>query len=351
MTPRIIPIFLPNLGCPQHCLFCNQKALAREVPSFQAVRQFIELSLRHFPSDQGQRQKQVAFYGGSFTAMGIEDQVSYLKGVQPFRSSGRIDSIRISTRPDALNEETLMMLKEYGVKTIEIGVQSMVDEVLLLSKRGHCSEDSASAILRLKHCGFEVGVHLMIGLPGDTLDYFLYSLDRIIELKPDFVRIHPTLVLQGASLEGRWREGRYFPLSLDEAIRWLKRGILKLERAHLPVARLGLQPTQELEKHLLAGPFHPALHQLVDSALFYDMAEHLLQNHLNGSRVILICHPKDLSNLKGQRNENILRLKKHFHLNTVQIFSSEKVGRGNLLLQTPKKQPMGSGITNCVFEG
>jgi histone acetyltransferase (RNA polymerase elongator complex component) len=334
MTPLILPIFLPHLGCRQHCLFCNQKATATEVPSPQSVREFIEASLRHFSSRPGERERQVAFYGGSFTAMSLEDQVSYLKEVQPFLSSGRIDSIRLSTRPDALNEETLATLKKYGVKTVEIGVQSMLDEVLILSKRGHGANDSASAILRLKHWGFEVGVHLMIGLPGDTCDYFLRSLDRIVDLRPDFVRIHPTLVLRGAPLEELWRNGEYSPLSLDEAIQSLKKGMLKLEKASLPLARIGLQPTKELEEHLVAGPFHPALHQLVDSAIFHDMAEDLLRNHPNGSKPVFVCHPKDLSNLKGQRNENLQRLKNRFKLSDIFIFSHKDVERGDLGLQT-----------------
>ncbi len=334
MTPLIIPIFLPHLGCRERCLFCNQKATAKEVPSPQSVREFIEGSLHHFSSHQGEREKQAAFYGGSFTAMGQEDQLSYLKEIQPFLSSNRINSIRISTRPDVLNERTLTILKEYGVKTVEIGAQSMVDEVLILSKRGHRAEDSATAILRLRHWGFEVGVHLMIGLPGDTCDYFLRSLDQIIGLKPDFVRIHPTLVFKGASLEKLWKSGEYSPLTMDEAVEWLKKSILRLERVSIPVARMGLQTTKELEKHLLAGPFHPALHQLVDSAIFYDMAQYLLRNHPNGSKPFFVCHPKDISTLKGQRNGNILKLKNHFNLRDIFVFGSQDVTRGGLVLQT-----------------
>jgi len=261
-------------------------------------------------------------------------QVSYLNEVQPFIAAGKINSIRLSTRPDALSEEILVMLKEYGVKTVEVGVQSMMDEVLLLSKRGHTAEDSASAILRLKHLGFEVGVHLMLGLPGDTCDKFLQSLDQIIGLKPDLVRIHPTLVLKGASLEVLWKSGEYSPLTMDEVMEWLKKAILRLEGASIPVARIGLQPTKELEENLLAGPFHPALHQLVDSAIFYDMAETLLQNHLDGSKPVFFCNPKDLSNLKGQRNGNIPRLKKHFNRSDIFVFGREDVTRGRLVLQS-----------------
>lgn len=334
MRPLIIPIFLPNIGCREHCLFCNQKAVAKEISAPLSVQKFIENSLCSLPPSKKTRETQIAFYGGSFTAMGLEHQISYLKEVQPFLSTGKIDSIRISTRPDALDEEVLSVLKGYGVKTVEIGAQSMVNKVLLLSNRGHSAEDTMTAISRLRQWGFEIGVHLMIGLPGDTYDYFLRSLDQVIELKPDFVRIHPTLVLKEAPLENLWASGRYSPLSLEEAINWLKNGILKLEKASLSVARIGLQPTKELEEHLIVGPYHPALHQLIDSAIFYDMAKYLLQNFPDGSQAIFICHPKEVSNLRGQKNENILKLEESFGLREIFVYSRKDVPRALLLMQT-----------------
>ncbi|MGZ3524331.1 MAG: elongator complex protein 3, partial [Thermodesulfobacteriota bacterium] len=276
-SPLIIPVFLPSLGCRERCLFCNQKATAEGLPSPSSVRSFIEASLDGIPYDKKSREKQIAFYGGSFTAIHRDDQVRYLKEVQPFLAPGLIDSIRISTRPDALDEEILSLLKEYGVKTVEVGVQSMIDEVLALAHRGHCVKDTVDAVHRLKNRNLEVGLQLMIGLPGDTCDLFLQTLDQVMELKPDFVRIHPTLVLEGAPLEILWRGGKYSPLQLDEVVQWLKKGILRLENSSLPVARIGLQPTKELERDFLAGPYHPAFRQLVDSAIFFDMATSLLQ--------------------------------------------------------------------------
>ncbi len=334
MAPLIIPVFLPYLGCGERCLFCNQKTTREGLSSPSSVRSFIEDSLNHLSLDKKYREKQVAFYGGSFTAIGKEDQTRYLKEVQPFLDSGLVDSIRISTRPDALGEETLHHLKEYRVKTVELGTQSMIDEVLLLSKRGHSSEDTISAVLRLKQWGIEVGIQLMIGLPGDTFDRFLRTLDRIIDLKPDFVRIHPTLVLKGAPLENLWRAGEYSPLSLDQAIQWLKGGILKLEAASVPVARIGLQPTTDLERNLLAGPYHPALHQLVDSEIFFDMAKHLLQISSSGPQAFFQCNPKEVSNLRGQKNENILKLKEQFRLDEILIRERNELPRGYLVIQT-----------------
>lgn len=334
MAPLIIPVFLPSLGCRERCLFCNQKASSEGLSPPSFVHSFIEDSLGRIPYDNENREKQVAFYGGSFTAIHKDDQVRYLKEVRPFLASGRIDSIRISTRPDALDEETLSLLKEYGVKTIEIGVQSMIDEVLFLAHRGHCAKDTVDAVYRLKIRNFEVGLQLMIGLPGDTCDRFLQTLDRIIELRPDFLRIHPTLVLKGAPLENLWREGKYSPLQLEEAVQWLKKGLLKLENSSIRVARIGLQPTLELERDYLAGPYHPAFRQLVESAIFFDLAASLLQVSQKKGRALFLCHPKEISNLRGQKNGNILRLKKHFKLSDIFINGRHDLPRGYLGLQT-----------------
>ncbi len=329
----ILPVFLPNLGCHERCLFCNQKATLEGCPPPSSIRNFIEASLLNFSKNKNHREKQIAFYGGSFTAIKREDQIRYLREVEPFLDSGLIDSIRISTRPDALDEEILSLLKEYGVRTVEIGGQSMVNEVLSLSHRGHLAEDTVSSTYRLKRWGFEVGIHLMMGLPGDHYDRFLESLDRIIDLRPDFVRIHPTLVLRGAPLETLWREGRYPPLSLRDTIGWLKKGVLKLEQASIRAARIGLQPTQELEEDYLAGPYHPALHQLVDSAIAFDMAAHLLRTFPNGSQALFLCHPKEVSNVRGQKNENILMLKETFKLYEILVQGKDHVPRGTLILK------------------
>lgn len=333
--PLIIPIFLPYMGCRERCLFCNLKTTPEGLPSPSSVRNFVEASVARISYDKKKRERQVAFYGGSFTAIHRHDQIRYLKEVQPLLASGLIDSIRISTRPDALDEETLSFLNQYQVKTVEIGVQSMIDEVLRLARRGHSAADTVGALFRLKDKKFEVGLQLMIGLPGDTCDRFVQTLDRVIELKPDFVRIHPTLVLKDAPLEDLWRAGGYSPLSLDETVQWLKKGILKLEKSSIQVARIGLQPTEELERDYLAGPFHPALHQLVDSAIFFDMAISLLQRFQKNGQALFFCHPKEVSNLRGQRNENILKLKKQFKLSEVSIEGRKELPRGFLGLQTP----------------
>ncbi len=336
--PLIIPVFLPRVGCREQCLFCNLKVPPEGPPSSSSVRDLIECALSGLLSNKRKGEKQVAFYGGSFTAMDPQNQLNYLKEVRPFLASGLIDSIRISTRPDALDQRVLAILKEWGVKTVEVGAQSMIDEVLLLTHRRHRAQDTASAVSRLRSEDFEIGVHLMMGLPGDTLEGFLESLSRVIDLDPDFVRIHPTLVLKGSGLELLWKAGKYSPLSLDEAVQWLKRGLQKLESASIPVARIGLQPTEELRRDLLAGPYHAALRHLVDSAILLDKAKQLLHTTPGASRVVFFCHPRDVSNLRGQKNGNIEKLKKEYGLKDILVRSSEEIPRGSLLLQTSREK-------------
>ncbi len=333
-SPLIIPVFLPAVGCRETCIFCNQKASDQDLPSPFSVRNSIEASLHALPSIGKDRNKQIAFYGGSFTAIDKDEQMKYLEAVKPFIVSSQIDSVRISTRPDALDEETLSLLKKYGVKTVEIGVQSMVDEVLYRARRGHRAADTTDAVFRLRSKSFEVGLQLMIGLPGDTVERFVQTLDQIIELRPDFLRIHPTLVLKSAPLEDLWRAGEYSPLPMNEAVQWLKKGILKLEKFQIRVARVGLQPTKELERDYLAGPFHPALHQVVDSAIFCDMATSLLRSYHKNGRALFFCNPKEVSNLRGQKNENIVKLKKDFNLSEILIEQREELPRDFLGLRT-----------------
>jgi histone acetyltransferase (RNA polymerase elongator complex component) len=182
----------------------------------------------------------------------------------------------------------------------------------------------------------EVGIHLMPGLPGDSRDLFLWTIDRVIRLKPDFVRIHPTLVLRGAGLENLWKRGEFRPLSMDETILWLKEARLLLEKASIPIARIGLQADRTLETYILAGPYHPALRQRVDSAIAWDMAVHLLRSHPNSREATFICHSSEASNLRGHRNRNVSDLKKRFHLKEIFIQESGDVMRGSLALVTNK---------------
>lgn len=259
----IVPIFIPFGGCRERCVFCDQKGIAgvRAMPSVEEVTQQVR---RYLGTWKGSGRREVAFYGGSFTGLGGKQQEAYLACVQPFIASGSMDGIRVSTRPDYISEDGLRLLKRYGVETVELGVQSMDDEVLRLSGRGHTAADTVRAVGLLKKGGFRVGVQVMPGLPGDTADTVLRTAEALVGLEPGFARIYPTLVLQETELYRMWREGRYTPWGLEEMTRVVA-GVYDLfTSSGVPVIRVGLQPTRELEENLAAGPYHRSMRQLLE---------------------------------------------------------------------------------------
>jgi len=334
----IIPIFVPHQGCPHRCVFCNQEMTtdqARGMPSVAQVKDRIVSFLRTL---EGRSQRiEVAFYGGTFTALSPEDQRVLLHGVHPFIDEKVVDGIRVSTRPDAIDANRLDLLRRYDVQTVELGAQSMVDEILWNCRRGHTSRDVVQSVRLVRSMGFEVGVQIMLGLPGEDRDLFLTTVRRLVDLVPDFVRIHPLLVLKGSPLESLYKRGLYTPISLKEAVQWAKEALELLEPAQIPVIRMGLQATPRLEAYgtILAGPFHPAFRFLVESSIFYDMACRLLEKLGNRSnhRARFRIAPGDLSNLLGERKENLARLKRAFGLEAIEILSDPEIPRGRLLLE------------------
>ena len=322
------------MGCPHRCAFCNQTSITGINPhtNQSAITERLRDRLRFHPKRSGSRE--VAFYGGSFTGMAKALQVQLLSAVQPFIQEGLIDSVRISTRPDYVDPQTLNLLKEHGVVTVELGVQSMVDEVLCQSRRGHTADDVLMAAKLLHGHGFKMGIQIMVGLPGDDAGATGQTVDRVIRLTPHFVRIYPTLVLKGTLLEKWYRSGRYTPLSLEGAVDLCKKAFLRFHRAGIPVIRLGLQSSPELETTgcVLAGPYHPALGHLVESSLFYDMASHLMLKHGQYRNVRIKVSPSDVSNIRGQKNRNLHQLKEQFGLSDIQIEADEGQPRGNLIL-------------------
>jgi histone acetyltransferase (RNA polymerase elongator complex component) len=350
----IIPFFIPHAGCPHQCVFCNQKKITGEQkrPDPASISVKIEIFLNTSAQsskakavipgvtrnpapiknpldsrlrgndEQCKKDVHVAFYGGSFTALPFEQQQSYLGAVEPFISSGRINGIRLSTRPDCINREILALLREYHVKTIELGAQSMDDHVLARSGRGHTASDTVNAVGLLKECGFVIGLQLMPGLPGDSAEGFHQSVAQVIALKPDFVRLYPVLVIKGTPLEELYNTGRYTPLSLDDAISLCHSALMSFEQAGIEAIRIGLQPTEELERPgtILAGPYHPAFGQLVESSLFLEKMRLILKNRKEGNTtVVILVNPGDLSNAIGQKRSNIRTLQKEFRLNTLRI--------------------------------
>ncbi len=337
----IIPIFVTHQGCPHRCVFCNQEMTTdrtRGMPSGTEVEERIVSFLR---TVEGRPQrKEVAFYGGTFTALPREDQKALLQWVHPFINRESIDAIRVSTRPDAVDREGLDLLRTFGVETVEVGAQSMVDEILWSCGRGHTHRDVCESVRLVRSMGFEVGIQIMLGLPGEDRDLFLTTVRRVIDLAPDFVRIYPLLVLKGSPLERLYQRGLYTPLSLEEAVRRAKEALEMFDQAQIPVIRVGLQVTPRLGASgtVLAGPYHPAFRSLVESAIFYGMACRLLEEGGNGNRHKVRFHlaPGDLSNFTGQRKGNLARLKNAYGLESIEIVSDPEIPRGRLLLENDR---------------
>ncbi len=303
-----------NSGCPHRCIFCNQKITAGNFPS-TITKEFFDSEVKSYLAWNKDKSKnvEIAFYGGSFTGIETSYQEQLLSWADSFIQKGFVDSIRISTRPDYISENNLPLLKKYGVGMVEIGAESFVDTVLQYAGRGHDSASIATSIALLKKHGFKTGMHLMAGLPQDSKDGFIYSIDKTIGLKPDTVRIHPVLVFSGTALADDYREGKYKPLELSDAIELCRLAREKLSEAGIRVIRMGLQMTPDMEKEgaVLAGPVHPAFGSLVLSSVFYHYTVKFLEDispdtkelHFNLSN-------RDISNFRGWNNMNIEAIKK-----------------------------------------
>lgn len=303
----IIPFFIPHAGCPHRCVFCNQEKIAAGEPSCDEVA-VITATL---DAITGNGTCECAFYGGTFGALPSARQKLLLEAVAPYRSIGKVSGIRISTRPDSITDELARELRTAGVTVVELGVQSLCDEVLTRSGRGHTAQDVVNAVAVLKASGFQVGLQLMPGLPGDTPSRSMATMEHALALAPDFLRVYPTLVIADTQLAVLYQTGIYQPLELEEAVSLCKVLLLQAERAGIPVIRMGIQPTDELDRScaVVAGPYHPAFRQLVESELVYDLVLQLIDGMAAVDEIEITCHPSRISDVAGQRRHNIMRLK------------------------------------------
>jgi radical SAM enzyme (TIGR01210 family) len=267
----IIPVFLPFSGCKNRCIFCNQRILHPE-PVELSEESFDKKILKYTKTCRWKREDteiEVAFYGGSFTGISDESQIELLNYLQKHIKNRTIDSIRFSTRPDIIKSELLRIYKEMGVNTIEIGAQTFNDSVLKLINRGHTAEDTRRCILLLKSSGFRTSIHLMFGLPGSTYEDDKNSIEETIKLSPDYVRIHPTLVLKGTVLERLYKEGSYKPLEITEAIDIVRCALKRFRETGIKVIRVGLHNDENLANPdtVVAGPFNPSLRELAERSM------------------------------------------------------------------------------------
>ena len=273
---------------------------------------------------------EVAFYGGTFTSLPFDAQERLLQPLQPLLKDGTVSRVRVSTRPDAVGHEVATYLWERGVRVVELGVQSLDDDVLLQSGRGHAAKDVSASVNILRQGKFLIGLQLMTGLPGDTPEKTLASLKQALELRPDFLRIYPALVIAGTELEKRYRRGEYTPMTLEESIRLCSRMLRMARSASVPVIRLGLQATDDLQSpgSIVAGPYHPAFRQLVHSQLCYEELETLTAG-MTGS-VTVRCAPGGVSDVTGQRRGNLKRLAAERGITVAAVKEDERLAPNEL---------------------
>lgn len=337
MKPRnIIPVFVPHIGCPHDCAFCNQKKITQQedVLDFTEIYQYIEKYIDYFSKN---KESQIAFYGGSFTGIPKEQMIQYLEIGKSFISDGRIDSLRLSTRPDFIDEEILEILLRYGVKTIELGVQSMDNEVLEANQRGHSAEDVVKAVNLIHEYNFELGLQMMIGLYRDSIESSFFSSKEIIKLNPNFVRIYPTLVLRDTYLEEMYKNGEYQPLDLKTAIIQLKKIIPLFYEADIPIIRIGLQPSDEIKEggSVIAGPFHPGIRALVEEEIYYEKISRVLKTKGSMKSVKITAPHSKLNYIVGTKGKNKKKWKDDFALERI-VFRGENRENIHILIDDSK---------------
>ncbi|CEN76587.1 radical SAM protein [[Clostridium] sordellii] len=313
MKKRIIPIFVPHRGCPHDCIFCNQKKITGVSTDITSddVRNIIEEYLKTIDKDAS---VEVAFFGGSFTAIDIDIQRNLLSVAKEYVDKNIIDDIRMSTRPDCINDEILTMLKEYKVSIIELGVQSLDDKVLIDSVRGHSDKDVFESAELIKKYGINLGLQMMIGLPSDTEEKCIYTAKKFIDLKPDCVRVYPTLVVKETGLEKLLQENKYNPFSLEESIDIVKKVLVLFYINNVNVIRVGLQATEDIAigKEVLAGPYHPAYRELVESKMYGDYIEYLIKKYNAKKNIDVLVNKKNVSRILGNKKSNVKNLKEKY---------------------------------------
>lgn len=299
-----VALFVPHKGCPHMCSFCNQKTISGVVT--ELTKQDIDNAVAVATSKEYDRENsEIAFFGGSFTAIDREYMIYLLESAYPYIQNGMFSGIRCSTRPDAINEEVLSVLKKYGVTAIELGAQSMDDDVLAMNDRGHTADDVIKASELIKSNGFELGLQMMTGLYGADKEKDIETAKKLIALKPATVRIYPTVVLENTRLERLYNSAEYQPQTVEEAAGICAELLDMFNNADIKVIRLGLHSGGNVDDGFVAGAYHPAFRELCESRIYLKKLMQIInKDKLSGKVTIYVC-PTEISKVTGQKKSNI----------------------------------------------
>jgi histone acetyltransferase (RNA polymerase elongator complex component) len=318
----IIPVFIPHEGCPYRCAFCNQSKITgvNQQSDEIIVSQTIQSYLDVFDSESLPEKREVAFYGGSFTGLPEERQKQLLYAVQPSIKSGEVHSIRVSTHSLLVNPSNISLLKDKNVKTVELGIQSTNDRVLQAVGRPCDFQTVISAVDSIRKEGLRLGLQLMPGLPDDDETIFMKSVKDVIGLKPDFVRIYPTLVIKNTNLYEMYKLGEYLPWKLNRMVRLVKDALLAFQNDNISVIRVGLHSDPSMLENFVDGPYHPAFRYLVDSLIAREKMFNLIDKLQRVPKTLTFKVPsRQVSLYLGHKKDNIQAIQNRYGINTILI--------------------------------
>jgi len=329
---KIIPIFIPHAGCPYRCIYCDQYKISGALrnPRVDEIRSIIERNLKTIPQNE---RVEVAFFGGTFTLLPTDLQKKYLDAVYPYIKNKKIQGLRMSTHPEAVTEKSMKMFKTRGGRLVELGVQSLDKEVLKKSNRIVGPDAIWKAARIIKKSGLDLGVQVMLGLPGDTLEKAIKTAEKLIELKPKTARIYPAVVLKGTALGELFKKGKYKPLSMQDAIEWSARVCGIFEKGGVKVIRIGLHPSQDLNSKgtILAGPYHPGFGEMARAREMRYKIINILgpKKILNRQAIKIYAHKSMFNFISGHKGEEKKFLENYY---AVPIhLSGEPVGQPDRL--------------------
>lgn len=303
MKHKNVAVFIPHLGCPNQCSFCNQRIISGVVKE-TTIEEVTDILKQAYKQITDKSTTEIAFFGGSFTAINREYMLALLQSAQPFLGENGFRGIRISTRPDAISAEILDILKCYRVTAIELGAQSMNDEVLAKNLRGHTAKQVKQASKLIHEYGFSLGLQMMVGLYGDTVDTVFDTAEQLIALKPDTVRIYPTVVLKGTKLAQWYQQGIYDIMSLEKATMICSKLLLWFNQNKIKVIKFGLHASDEVEHQMIAGIYHPAFRELCENKVYFQLVFDWLKQQ-DSHNIVVAVHPKHISKMVGQHKSNL----------------------------------------------